>query len=434
MMRLPFLCAVFASAITGIARCQLPVIRLRLVRCAPTSDAPCVSAAVELGSAERAAAARLDSSAESTAWRGRLGAMPLVGAGVSRPRSVIRPVRLLVVVDRGADMAGERTAFTRIALKSWIATLDSASVKIAVAAFGGSDATHAVDAAAMGSVAAAVAAVDRLPPPETKAASPLYDAVVRAAQRIDRELRATPGSEGGVLVITAGRNQVGGAGAASSVRSGGSAGLAAASAAIQTANRRIWLIALGPDELGEELRTLAGTLGVIAVIPVDPNALSNQLNRVARDLPQPRQLVFGLGTTEPAFLGRSTLFGTAELGVGNGARAAHALFWRPPLVAMPTFQGVADSGALSSDLKEVLLVGGNGTDRSLIAFLLALVVVSIWWLVPRLVWVDHDTQAAVSHESTPRPNDTTVPGAPESAPRKPEDITHQTARRTAMHR
>ncbi|HEY8061573.1 MAG TPA: hypothetical protein VID74_02190 [Gemmatimonadales bacterium] len=433
MIRAFLLGTIVSSAITGMASGQVPVIRLRLVRCAPTSDAPCVSAGLELGNAERAAAG-LDSSTESTAWRGRLEAMALVGAGVSRPRSGIRPVRLLIVVDRGAGMAGERTAFTRIALKSWLATLDSASVRIAVAAFDGSTATHAIDSAAMGSVAAAVVAVDRLPPPEAKAGSPLYDAVVHAAQRIDRELRAAPGSEGGVLIITAGRDQQGGAGAPTARRNQESEGAAAASAAVQAASRRIWLIALAPAELGAELRTLAGPMGEVSTIPVDPNALSNQLSMVAWDLPQPRQLVFGLGATEAGFLGRSSLFGSAELGVGTGARVLHPLFWRPPLMAMPTFQGVADSGALSSDLKEVLLVGGNGTDRPLIAFLLALVVVSIWVLLPRLAWMDRDAQAVASPESMTRANDTVAPGAPETAPRKPEDITHQTARRTAMHR
>lgn len=432
MIRTSCLCALFTWVITGVASCQLPVTRLRLVRCAPTSDAPCVSAAIELSRAERAAATRLDSSVESTAWRGRLGTMPLVGAGVSRRRSVIHPVRLLIVVDRGAEMAGERMAFTRIALKAWIATLDSAAIRIAVAAFDGTDATHAVDTAAMGTARAAVAAVDRLPPPEAKAASPLYDAVVSAVQRIDRELRAAPGSEGGVLVVTAGRNQVGRASGPSPLLSG-SAGLAAASAAITAAGRRIWLIVLGPDQPGEDLRTLVGPRGETATIPVDPNALANQLNGITRELPQPRQLIFGLGTTEAA-LGRSTSFGSAELMVGNGAHAARALFWRPPFVAMPKFQGVADSGALSPELKEVLLVGGNGTDRSLIAFLLALVVVSLWLLVPRLVWIEGDTPIAASHAAHARPNDTVAPGVPETAPRKPEDITHQTARRTAMHR
>lgn len=432
MIRAPCLSALLAMVVAGIGRCQLPVARVQLVRCAATSDAPCVSAGIELGIAERAAAAQFDSGSESAAWRGRLGGVPLVGAGVSRRRSGDRPLRLLILVDRGAEMNGERTAFTRIALKSWIAALDSSTVRIAVAGFDDSDSLRNIDEAVLGTASAAVSAIDRLPRPQTKALAPLYIAVTRAARRIDRELRAAEGSQGGVMVITAGRNDIG--------RAKGTEppltelnGLTAASAAIATAGRRVWVIVLGSDQPVDDLRMLVGSIGAVTAVPVDPNALANRLTGIAREFARPRQLTFGLGATEAA-LGRSTLTGTAELRVREGVAAARALYWRPPLLAMPVFQGVADTGALSPALREVLLVGGNGTDRSLIALLVALVVLSLWLLVPRLAWVDHDAPRATPRESVGTQSDTIAGGVPETAPRKPEDITHQTARRSAMRR
>ena len=101
---------------------------------------------------------------------------------------------------------------------------------------------------------------------------------------------------------------------------------------------------------------------------------------------------------------------------------------------MPTFQGIADSGALSPALREVLIAGGSGTERPLIALVIAILALSVWLLVPRLAWIDRDERGPAPREPAITRSDTLVGELVETAPRKPEDITHQTARRTAMHR
>ncbi|MGH7592302.1 MAG: hypothetical protein ACRELE_00370 [Gemmatimonadales bacterium] len=407
--------------------------RLQLLRCATIGDAPCVSAGIHLSATERTVAAQLDSGTESAAWRGRLGGSLLVGAGVSRSHSTAGAFRLLILIDRGAMMSGDRTAFTRIALKAWLAGLDSTEVSLAVAGFGGGDPARDVNEAPLGSGPAAISAVDRLPPPESEAATPLYSALAVAVQRIAREVRAAPGSRGGVLVVTAGRNEIGRSSNSSPWLSGAD-GLAAASAIVTAAGQPVWVIVLGVEPSLDDVRALAGAGGAASAVAIDPNALASRLAEIGREFPGPRQLTFGLGAIGVTALGRSAWAGTAELHAGGGIAIARPLYWRPPLLAMPVFQGVADSGVLSPALKEALLVGGNGSDRSLIALLLALVIGSLWLLLPRLVWVDHEPQVSASRDFTTRPSETLSRGAPEGKPRQPEDITHQTARRTAMHR
>jgi hypothetical protein len=103
---------------------------------------------------------------------------------------------------------------------------------------------------------------------------------------------------------------------------------------------------------------------------------------------------------------------------------------------MPTFQAVAEPSGLSPALREALLLGvGAGSNRPFVALLMAVLVAGIWLLALRVGWRESLGAVPVVREraSTTRTLATGVK-TEEGAPRKPEDITHQTARRTAMSR
>jgi hypothetical protein len=160
------------------------------------------------------------------------------------------------------------------------------------------------------------------------------------------------------------------------------------------------------------------------------------LGTVPGALADQRELTFGIGAIGVSALARSAAFGSVELDVGADRATVARLTWRPPLVAMPTFQAVADPSALSPALREVLLLGAGGAgNRPVIALVMVLLVAGIWLVTQRLGWRELAVAAPASRERST----TTRTGAmgamtEEGPPRKPEDITNQTARRTALRR
>jgi hypothetical protein len=424
-MRSFLLAAVF---VPGAARAQVSPAKVKLVRCAEASVMPCASVTVELNRREGAVAAELNDSAADAAWHGRLGGVPLAGAGVSWPRSVVRAKRLLVVVDRGAAMVGDRIALARVSLKAWLAALDTAGIRVAIAGFAASDTAHSIDAARFGSVPEAIAAIDQLPPPASRDSASVASAIARAVDRVDRELPAGSAMDADVVVIAADGGDL------SATASANLATHWDDSTRADAAARRIWVIAMGTAGTTGRGVPVAGSAVSVLRIPTDPNALANALHRVGRELSRGRQLTFGLVATEAVALGRTAMTGNVELRQANAVLVDRRVSWRPPLVAVPVFQGVADSNALSPALKEILLVGGSTSMRSLVALLMALLIVSAWLLLPRLGWTEEDIQVKRSHPSSVTRSDTVTGAVVEIAPRKPEDITQQTARRTAMKR
>lgn len=108
--------------------------------------------------------------------------------------------------------------------------------------------------------------------------------------------------------------------------------------------------------------------------------------------------------------------------------------WRPPLIAMPAFRGVADSSLLAPAVREALIIGTVGdSDRPVIALLLATLLAFVWFAVRRLGWDEMELAPKREREATAR---TTIAGAAddEAPPRSPDDVTRQTARRTALRR
>lgn len=191
-------------------------------------------------------------------------------------------------------------------------------------------------------------------------------------------------------------------------------------------------------------RSAALTIAILAASACTPAELHLDLVRCANgsDVPclRTRETIAGqritvaAGTDGIAGLGRTTARrGLMRDHAGDAVIRAVAA-WRPPLLAMPAFRGVADSAALSPALQEALILGGAvGSDRPAIALLVAVLLVVAWLLVIRLESRDREPEPARDRSNTARtgPPDASFEEGP---PRKPDDVTHQTARGTAHRR
>ena len=428
------LLAVLGVTVARVGMAQVPA-RLELVRCTAGSDAPCLRARVTLDASARAAVGALDSVWQNAAWSGEIVGHPLVGPGLGAAPAEVLPTRLLILIDRGAAMSGEGIAFTRIALKSWLATLDTSAIKVAVVGFDGRDLPRQIADATFHSPGSAIASVDTLRAPASKGRSPLYSAILRGAQRVAAASDGAFGGNAGLLVISMGRNDLGRGKDAADLLAG-PAGLSQAAAGVASTGPRIWILALSVNAPMAELHAMAGPAGSAYSVALDPNAIALRLAAIAREFIGARELTFGVGALGTAALGRTAAIGSAALSVGATRAAVAALAWRPPLIAMPAFQAVAEPSALSPALREALLLGvGAGSNRPVVALLMAVLVAGIWVLALRVGWRQSTVAAPTARERST----TTRTGAAgvtteEGPPRQPEDITHQTARRTALRR
>jgi hypothetical protein len=107
--------------------------------------------------------------------------------------------------------------------------------------------------------------------------------------------------------------------------------------------------------------------------------------------------------------------------------------WKPPLIAEPGFAGVADSLALPAGVRRALGAGSSDlVVRLTVAATLLIFVLAIVLSLPRLTWGDPAPVARARR--TAAPTATADMGGVERLPRSPDDITLQTARRTALDR
>jgi hypothetical protein len=150
-------------------------------------------------------------------------------------------------------------------------------------------------------------------------------------------------------------------------------------------------------------------------------------------IPVGRDFIFGISGGGVANLARATAVGSITIRLSRDTVARNAIDWRPPLIAMPAFQGVADSAMLSPAFREAMVVGmPGGGDRPMIAVLLLTVVGCGWVLLARLGWSE---PVIPPRERLPGSPPTFVaPPPPAAEPRRPEEITNQTARHTALRR
>lgn len=240
--------------------------------------------------------------------------------------------------------------------------------------------------------------------------------------------------------MTDGRNDVGHARDDPGLLAGAE-GLSSAAASVAASGDEVWIMGVGQEVAVEEIRTLAGGSGRAAVVSLDPNAMAAELSRIGRELRSARDLTFGVAGPAAASLARAPWAGAAAVRNGAQVVAEAPLAWKPPLYALPAFQGVVESGALPSGLRDALSAGtaggGIGT-RWLIAIFLAIATAVLWFSVPRLVWIRDG--APTFPAARPEPAAEPAPPVPtepspaagggglrrdlrEAPPRKPGEIT-----------
>jgi Mg-chelatase subunit ChlD len=419
---------------------------LRLVRCAPNLDVPCLQAHVPLDAHSLNVMSKLDSAAEAHAWTGDLAGRMLVGPVVSTSRAIVPPLRLLILLDRSGSMRGEGIAYTRITLRNFIQDFDSNSVRVAVAGFESHNVTQTIGAARFVTPAAAAEQLARLQTPDPRANTALYTALVSGSELVASATGAAAGTQGAILLVTDGRNEVGFPGDDPNLLAG-AAGLRAARAAIAASHQKIWIMGVGHLIAADTLAMLVGDNGSVTVANLDPNVMAERLAGVSRELRGSRDLIFGMAAGTEATLARTAWGGTAVVWSARHQLAARALSWRPPLFAMPTYQGVALASALTPILRDALGTGGGagGSMRWAMALFLALAGAAAWLLIPRLVWMrTADAPAPVADappavepkqkvEAAVQPDGSGLRrDVEEVAPRKPSDATLQSARRAAV--
>ncbi len=154
----------------------------------------------------------------------------------------------------------------------------------------------------------------------------------------------------------------------------------------------------------------------------------------SRELIAERRRVLDGSAIGVADLGRASAQHATRVGVGGDSAVSVVVAWRPPLIAMPAFRGTADSASIGPVIREALSLGnGAGSERPAISALILTLVAFAWLLVVRLGWRDVEQPTGRDRGTTTRTGaaDPASEGAP---PRGPEDVTKQTARRTALRR
>lgn len=417
---------------------------LRLVRCAPKLDEPCLQAHVPLDAHSLNVMSKLDSAAEAHAWTGDLAGRMLVGPVVSTSRAIVPPLRLLVLLDRSGSMRGEGIAYTRITLRNFIQDFDSNSVRVAVAGFESHNVTQTIGAARFVTPAQAAEQLARLQTPDPRANTALYTALVSGSELVASATGAAAGTQGAILLVTDGRNEVGFPGDDPNLLAG-AAGLRAAKTAIAASHQKIWIMGVGHLIAADTLAMLVGDNGSVTVANLDPNVMAERLAGVSRELRGSRDLIFGMAAGTEATLARTAWGGTAVVSSAGRQLTVRPLSWRPPLFAMPTYQGVALASALTPILRDALGTGSaGGSMRWAMALFLALAGVAAWLLIPRLVWMRTADAPAPVADAPPAAEPKQKVEAPvqpdgsglrrdveEVAPRKPSDATLQSARRAA---
>lgn len=421
---------------------------LRLVRCAPGGDLACLEARVALDAPALAQLGAMDSAAEAHGWAGDLAGRMLVGPAVALPRTVVPPLRLLVLLDRSGSMIGNGIAFTRSALREFLMQLDSSGVRVAVAGFESHRVRDGITGAQFVTPREAADVLARLPKPDPQANTALYSALAFGSQVVAQATAATPGTQGAILLVTDGRNDVDHRGDDPGLLSG-PLGLQTAHDAMMHAGQRVWIMGVGQEVARDTLAMLVGGQGSVTVASLDPNVMAARLDGISRELRAGRDLLFGMPAGSEATLARTAWSGDAVLRADNHAVITRELAWLPPRFAMPAFRGVADAAQLTPAMRAALTAGRSLDPRPLFALVLVLLGAACWILIPRVFWLD-PAEAVEAGTAVPAPKakaivpEAVVSAAPddgtlrrdveEVTPRKSTDVTRQTARRAAATR
>ncbi|HEX8210561.1 MAG TPA: vWA domain-containing protein [Longimicrobium sp.] len=394
-----------------------------LVRCADGRSVPCFRTRVDLTRAE----AQALGTGDSARWSGAAGAVPFREVDVRMVADAARPLVLLVLFDASGSMAGEGMQQTRSALRAFLRGLGGSEV--AVAPFGSRDVTAGIRRARFGSPAGTEAGMDRLPAPAGNTG--LYSAVATGAEVLAARLRTAPmGAQGVLLVLTDGRNDVGHPGDEPGLLAGPE-GRERAVDAVRRAGVPVWMVGIGNGVDAGELAALAGPMGTPHTVAFDPVRLGRTLGELRGSLASARQVTAVLPADARSRLAR----GEAEVRVEHAVRGTpgtpHTARWRPPLMALPAFAGVASPSrplATLAAMQDESSAGGTLPVFATLATLLAV----LWWIVPPLIWpVRRAAVAAPQPRSAPE-GDGIRPGVREAPPRRRSDVTAALARRIVV--
>lgn len=411
---------------------QADVPDLLLVRCAPASSMACLTTILDLPPGPARQLGRVATAPTDTGWRVRFrGDTAAPGVGRRTVTEWPRPSRVLALVDVSGSMrANLGIGFVKLALKDHLLrVVDSVSrgtALVAVAPFGSIDVRRRIEAARFVSPAQAVDQVEALPAPDRENTG-LYSAVVYSVERLERELAAAgEGALGLLVVITDGDNDV---------RPGDDVGLLTGDAGLAEASRRLggsrvvpWLVGIGNRVSAGPLQRLAGTTGRSTVVPIDALALARPLREVQTVFASAWEVGFRMPRGGREELGRGWTLAVFRH-PGAGPEVNLPAVWRPPVIALPAFSGVATT--------DLVLPGLDAAPGPLVRrvplLLFALVLLAMLWLVmPRLLWPRLPVAGAPAAEPKKKPKAVggLRAGVTEAPPRRPQDITAGKARAT----
>ncbi len=419
----------------------------RVVRCKQGLDVPCVVTAVELDANE---ARRLPNDSTGRFWTGRLAGADLSGVHERTDTANAPPWKLLVLLDLSGSMRGEGLRYARSSLRGFIRGLPQQGVAVAVAPFESRQVVGRIASARFGPPGAAVQTLDQLPQPDVSANTALYSALVAGLERLDGEMRgAAPGTRGGLVLLTDGKNDVGGRADDKGLLSGASGRRSAADIAARSPHQ-IWLVGAGSVDR-EELSALAGTRGEALVDALGAVALANRFNHIGRQIATAHEVTMRVGVPSVALLSRGAGSGVLQIGAepstGATVAAARQLDWRPPLLTLPAYDGVADSAAVAT-MAGALELEGDWSRRLVVAVALVLLwfaltasLPSVLGAPPRPAVVREgqvEAREPVPQAKPAAARDERSTGlrtdATEAAPRRPDEITASSARRVSTTR
>jgi hypothetical protein len=205
-------------------------------------------------------------------------------------------------------------------------------------------------------------------------------------------VRAAPaGTRGGLLVLTDGKNDVSGRRDDPGLLTGPDGRRVATEAAARSGHA-LWIIGAGGVE-PQELRALAGPQGQPYIIALNPILLGQSLAAIAQQIGTERELTFGLSTGSRLRLARSRIPPVVRYRVAGGgsgqadAGFARLLAWRPPLYALPAYEGIADSTSLPAEVRAVMgFADSDASRRWLLALFIGLIGVVAGGVLPRVAW------------------------------------------------
>ncbi|MEZ4422235.1 MAG: vWA domain-containing protein [Gemmatimonadota bacterium] len=282
--------------------------------------------------------------ADPARWRARIGDAELPVSALAVDPTASPPLDLLVLVDASGSMAGGGLQFVRSALRVLIEQLP-ADARVAVAPFASRRVEERIDAAAFGPPQAAVARLDGLPAPDGNTG--LYSAVAAGARRLQRE-RGTAARASVLLVVTDGRNDVGGAGDDPGLLRGGE-GRAAARTELRAGGVEAWVLGAGAGVDPDELAALTTPGRSTVLSTTDPVALTGALTDMAAAWARGRRATVVVPAWAYDRMARGARPFTLTVDAGGEVRTVVEARWQPPRFVPPPIAGrpSVDRGSVS---------------------------------------------------------------------------------------